>query len=128
MMSPKLLPIVLMAIAPTSLSLGTNVGTIAERTGLPNAIKIPEMQEPTMAHRMVIASKVIIMAIATVMKSAPIWLMMRSVRRFMWSLITPTGSEMRSAGRPMTKRMSPLISDFAPRPRASHTNAKRWVL
>ena len=83
MMRPKLLPIVLMAIAPTSFSLGTRVGTIAERTGVPKAIKIPEMQEPTMAQRIVIASNVIIVAIATVMPTAPIWLTISNVRRFM---------------------------------------------
>jgi fatty acid desaturase len=47
------LPIVLMAIAPTNLLLGTRVGTMAERTGVPRAMKIPEMNDPTIAHRMV---------------------------------------------------------------------------
>ena len=53
MINPKLLPIVLMAIAPTNLLLGTRVGTMAERTGVPKAMKIPETNDPTIAQRMV---------------------------------------------------------------------------
>ena len=53
MMRPMLFPIVLTAIAPTSLSLGTNVGIIADRTGDPSAMKMPAMNEPTIAHEIV---------------------------------------------------------------------------
>ena len=128
MINPKLFPIVLIAIAPTSLLLGTNVGTIAERTGVPSAMNIPAINEPMIAQRIVIWSSVIIAAIAMVIVRAPIWLTINIARRFMWSLITPTGSEMSSAGTPMTNSRKPLMSDLAPRPRANQTNAKRCVL
>jgi len=42
--------------------------------------------------------------------------------------MTPTGSEMRRAGTPITNRMKPLMFDFAPSSSASHTNANRCVL
>ena len=72
MMRPMLLPMVLTAIAPTNLSLGTNVGIIAERTGEPSAIKIPAMKEPTMAHEIVMWPVVTVIAMRVVMMRAPI--------------------------------------------------------
>ena len=71
MMRPMLFPIVLTAIAPTSLSLGTSVGIIAERTGDPSAMKIPAMKDPTIAQVIVMWPVVTVIAMSVVMTRAP---------------------------------------------------------
>ena len=79
---PKLLPIVLTAMAPTSLSEGTIDGTIAERTGDPIAMKMPEINDPTIAQLMVMFPEVTIHAITMVIANAPAWLTTRRVLLF----------------------------------------------
>ena len=119
---------VLTAIAPTSLSWGTRLGRIAVRTGVPMAMKVPDTTDDAINQGTLMAPDVTIAEMNTVTARHPAWLANRRVRRFMWSLMTPTGSEMSRAGMPITKRMTPLMSLFAPRSSARATKANRWVL
>jgi hypothetical protein len=91
-------------------------------------MNMPAINDPTIAHLIVMLCVVTITAITVVIASAPSWLTISSVRRFMWSLITPMGKEISKTGIPMTKRINPLMSDFAPNSSANQTNEKRWVL
>lgn len=101
------------------------MGTIADRTGVPSAMNTPLAKLHPTAHGIVMRSAETSAAVATAVASAPSWLVMSIARLLKWSESTPTGSEMRRAGMPMTNRMRPLASERAPSPSASHTNAKR---
>ena len=108
-------------------SCGTRVDTAAERTGWPIAIKSPNTAALMVALKVEMLSVETKIAVTVVTKNAPIWLVIRISRRFIRSEKTPMGSEIKSAGTPITKRSKPLTSDFAPSSKISHTNAKRCV-
>ena len=91
-------------------------------------MKMPLTKLHAMAQEMEIRPVLTRTAVRVVMESAPIWLINRSIRLLKWSESTPTGKEINSAGTPITKRTTPLMSDLAPSPRTSQTNANRCVL